>query len=238
VLPALDEAREEIEHLRGRAQAKLHVASGDLWGLVILPGAIQRFAAMHPEVVVHIDITDDGTRFEGLSNGVYDLVFGTLTEKYQSVMQVAFEPMVRQGTFIYCDRRHPLAGRTASVDELLHQRWISPGYDDDAGPGKLARHIRTFSVRVNSVMHALLLLRGSSLLLAASSGFVSLFREFGLATVDSDEPSRIHESGALYRPHALDKVLVDDFVRAAREEAGLREMPLWKSDALGTSSGR
>src|SRR5690349_21149934 len=56
VLPALDEAREEIEHLRGRALAKIHVASGDLWGLVILPGVIKQFAQTHPDVVVHIDI--------------------------------------------------------------------------------------------------------------------------------------------------------------------------------------
>ncbi|MFO1146738.1 MAG: LysR family transcriptional regulator [Alsobacter sp.] len=232
VLPALDEAREEIEHLRGRAQAKLHVASGDLWGLVILPGALRRFASMHPSVSVHIDITDDGTRFEGLGNGVYDIVFGRLSEKYQSVMQVAFEPIVRQGTYIYCDREHPLAGRTAAVDELLRERWISPGYDDDAGPGKLAGHVRTFSVRVNTVMHALLVLRHSSLLMAASSGFVSLFREFGITTVNSEEPSRIQESGALYRPSALDKALVEDFVRAARDEAALLKMPTWTAGAV------
>ena len=48
VLPAFDEAREEIEHLRGRALAKLHVASGDLWGFVILPGVNQQFAALIP----------------------------------------------------------------------------------------------------------------------------------------------------------------------------------------------
>ncbi|MCS6758000.1 MAG: LysR family transcriptional regulator [Candidatus Devosia euplotis] len=32
ILPALDEAREEIEQLQGRAKAAIRVASGDLWG--------------------------------------------------------------------------------------------------------------------------------------------------------------------------------------------------------------
>src|SRR3954463_10591998 len=32
VLPALDEARDEIDHLRGRAKAVIRIATGDLWG--------------------------------------------------------------------------------------------------------------------------------------------------------------------------------------------------------------
>lgn len=41
ILPALDEAKEEIEHLQGRAKAVIRIATGDLWGLVILPGIIK-----------------------------------------------------------------------------------------------------------------------------------------------------------------------------------------------------
>lgn len=228
VLPALDEAREEIEHLQGRAKAAIHLATGDLWGLVILPEVIQSFAHAHPDVVVHVDITDDGTRFEGLRNGIYDLVFGTFSYKYEAVMQVEFEAMVRQATYVYCDQHHPLAaGGPASLDDLLGQRWISPGYDDDTGPGKLGRHARDFAVRVDTMMHALLLMRNSPLVMAASSGFVSLFRQFGIANIDIEDPGLVQESGAIYPARALEKPLVRDFLRKVRERATELRLPDW-----------
>ena len=69
VLPALDEAREEIEHLQGRAKAAIRIATGDLWGLVILPTITRQFALAHPDVVVHVEIADEGTRLQGLRDG-------------------------------------------------------------------------------------------------------------------------------------------------------------------------
>lgn len=225
VLPALDEAREEIEHLQGRAKAALHIATGDLWGLVILPDVIRDFAKTHPDVVVHLSITDDGTRFEGLRNGVYDLVFGTLSYKYETVMQADFEAMVGQATYVYCDARHPLAASAPDLDTLLAQRWISPGYDDDAGPGKIGRHTRDFAVRVDTMMHALLLMRGSDLMLAASSGFVTLFREFGIVTVDPGDAGLTQESGAIYTKRSLEKPPVRDLLRRVREHVSRLELP-------------
>jgi DNA-binding transcriptional LysR family regulator len=228
VLPALDEAREEIEHLQGRAKAVLHIATGDLWGLVILPEVIRGFAQTHPDVVVHLSITNDGTRFEGLRNGVYDLVFGTLSYKYEAVMQAEFEALVRQATYVYCDARHPLAaGAAPDLETLLAQRWISPGYDDDAGPGKIGRHTRDFAVRVDTMMHALLLMRGSDLMIAASSGFVSLFREFGIVSLDLGDGGQTQESGAIYLKHALEKPLVRDMLRRVRDHAGTLQLPAW-----------
>jgi DNA-binding transcriptional LysR family regulator len=227
VLPALDEAREEIEHLQGRAKASIHIATGDLWGLVILPEVMKGFARDHPNVVVHVDITDDGTRFEGLRNGVYDLVFGTMSFKYEAVMPVEFESMVRQATSVYCDASHPLAGGgLVSVEDLLAQRWISPGYDDDRGPGKLARFDRDFAMRVDKVMHAVLLMQNSSLFLAASSGFVSLFKRFGIVSVEIEDQGPVSESGAIYLPRALEKPLVRDFLRRAHERVSELELPI------------
>ncbi len=228
VLPALEEAREEIEHLQGRAKAALHIATGDLWGLVILPEVIRGFAQSHPEVVVHITIADDGTRFEGLRNGVYDLVFGTLSYKYEAVMQVEFEAMVRQATYVYCDARQARAiGNAPDLDMLLAQRWISPGYDDDAGPGRIGGHPRDFAVRVDTMMHALMLMQGSPLLMAASSGFVSLFAQFGVVHLELDDRPTPQESGAIYTERSLQKPLVREFLRLARERAAHLPLPTW-----------
>ncbi len=226
ILPALDEAREEIEQLQGRAKAAIRIAAGDLWGLVILPGVTREFAKAHPDIVVHVEIADEGTRLEGLRNGVYDLVFGTLSANYGPVVEVEFEPMVRQATFVYCDKGHPLArGRAAGLDDLLAQRWISPGYDDDAGPGKLGRHARDFVARVDTMMNALLLLRGSPFVMSASSGFLSLFGEFGIVSIDIDDPGEVHQSGAIYPARSLDRGIVRDFLRRAREHARRVDLP-------------
>ena len=227
ILPALDEAREEIEHLQGRAKASLRLATGDLWGLVILPEVINDFVQAPPDVVVHTTITDDGTRFEGLRNGIYDIVFGRLSHKYQAVLHPEFEPMMRQATYVYCDARHPLAGTAPDLETLLAQRWISPGYDDDAGPGRIGGHPRDFAVRVENVMHALMLIQGSPLIMAASSGFVDLFRQSGVVHLELDDAPRPQESGAIYTERALQKPLVREFLRRARTRASHLDLPSW-----------
>lgn len=227
ILPALDEARDEIDHLRGRAKAVIRIATGDLWGLVILPRIIQEFSKSHPDVLVEVKIADDGSRFEGLRRGVYDLVFGTLSYKYEAVMQVEFETLVRQGTFVYCDRNHRLATSVdVGVDALLEQRWISPGYGDDDGPNMLKTFVRNFAVRADSMPQALLVLRGSSYLMAASSGFRDLFNALGIVDINVGDPGGIQASGAIYAPAAAEKSVVRDFLRLVRAEVGLLKLPV------------
>lgn len=65
-------------------------------------------------------------------------------------------------------------------------------------------------------MHALLLLQNSQLVMAASSGFVSLFERFGITTINIDGPGLVHESGAIYMTRALEKPLVRGFLRRVR----------------------
>jgi DNA-binding transcriptional LysR family regulator len=227
ILPALDEARDEIEHLQGRAKAVIRIAAGDLWGLVILPRVIQEFSKTHPDVLVEVKIADDGSRFEGLRRGVYDLVFGTLSYKYQAVMQVEFETFVRQGTFVYCDQNHKLANSSSiNAVELLEQRWISPGYGDDDGPNVLKTFVRDFAVRVDSMPQALLVLRGSTYVMAASSGFRDLFRTLGIVTIDVGDHGGVQASGAIYVPAAAEKSVVRDFLRLVRAETGLLKLPV------------
>ena len=237
VLPALDEAREEIEHLQGRAKAAIRIATGDLWGLVILPTITRQFALAHPDVVVHVEIADEGTRLQGLRDGVYDLVFGTMSSRYDPVVQVEFAPMIRQATYIYCDRNHPLAGSAvAGLDVLLQQKWISPGYDDDTGPAPVARHPLDFAVRVDTMMNALLLLRNSPFLMAASSGFVALFDDFGISRINTGDIGPGDESGAIYPPRSLERSIVRDFLRRAREHSRQITLPRMPSADGGCSS--
>ena len=228
IIPALDEAREEIEQLQGRSKAAIRICTGDLWGLVILPPVIRTFAQTHPDVVVHVEIAEEGERLEGLRNGAYDLVFGTMSSRYSAVVDIAFEVMTRQATYVYCDRAHPLAGhRVVQVEDLLRHRWISPGYDDAAGPGPLARHQRDFAIRVDTMLNALVLLRDSTMLMSASSGFRALFRQFNITAVQIKDPGPGIESGPIYPAPAADNPIIREFLRSARERAHTLALPSW-----------
>jgi len=227
ILPALAEVREEIEHLQGRAKAVIRLATGDLWGLVILPEIIRTFSESHPDVVVQLTIADDGTRFEGLRQGIYDLVFGTLSYKYEAVMQVEFETFVRQATYVYCDASHRLAkAHDVTVEMLLEERWLSPGYGDEDGPGQLTSRPRDFAVRVESMTQAVFLLRESPFVMAASTGFEQLFTRLGIARIAFPEHGGIQASGAIYTAAASGKPAVRDFLRLVRASVGAFDLPV------------
>lgn len=217
ILPALDQAREEIEQLQGRTKAAIRIGAGDLWGLTILPKVIREFAVIHPDVVVHMAIADEATRLEGLRTGAFDLVFGTLSTRYGAPLDVEFETMIRQGTLVYCDQQHPLARRDAvAIEDLFEYRWISPGYDDAADTGLLGRQQRELAVRADTVMSALLLLKGSNFLMSASSGFSGLFHDFGVIAIPMDDLGPGSPSGAIYAPRVLENEIVAAFLDAAR----------------------
>jgi DNA-binding transcriptional LysR family regulator len=223
ILPALDQVREEIEQLQGRTRAAIRIGAGDLWGLAILPDVVRRFAHSHPDVVVHMTIADEAKRLEGLWNGTFDLVFGTLSTRYGVALDVEFEAMTRQGTSVYCDHNHPLATREAvTTEDLLGYRWINPGYDDAADPAPLGREQRDVAVRADTTMNALLLLKRSNFLMSASSGFKQLFRQFGAIELQTGDLRPGTESGAIYPARSGTKAGVAEFLQVARSQLGLQ----------------
>ena len=77
------------------------------------------------------------------------------------------------------------------------------------------------------MMHALMLMQGSPLVMAASSGFVSLFAQFGIVHLELDDRPNPQESGAIYTERSLQKPLVREFLRRARERAAHLDLPTW-----------
>lgn len=225
-LRALDEAQEEISMLQGSAKVTLNIAAGDLWGLVILPDIIRRFAEAHGDVLVRLDVIEDDTRFEALRNGIYDLVFGTpVTE--QAMAPMRFVPLVRQGTFIYCDAAHPLAGTDVREPaEYAGYSWVSHGFVEGARASRRGAP-RDYAVRADTMMHALMLMRGSRLLTSASSGFAALFKQFGVVSICVDPASGVVESGAIYSDQTLERIAVREFLRLTRQQVGQLSMPIW-----------
>lgn len=141
-------------------------------------------------------------------------------------MQVEFQPLVRQATFIYCDQNHPLRqSKQVDIAELVACRWISPGYEDDVGPGSLGRLSRDFAARVDTMMNALLLLRHSPFLMSASSGFQSLLRSFGIEALAIEDPGQADDSGVIYPARSLDRPAVRDFLQLAQQTVSKLRLP-------------
>ncbi|MEF2072674.1 LysR family transcriptional regulator [Consotaella aegiceratis] len=226
-LRALEEAREEISLLQGSAKVTLNIAAGDLWGLVILPNVINRFAETHADVLVRLDVIEDRTRYEGLRNGIYDIVFGTPLPNYEAMAPMQFEPLVRQGTYVYCDATHPLASQPdPGPNDYARFSWVSHGFVEEtrASHGDTQRD---YAVRADTMMHALVLMRGSRLLTSASSGFAPLFRQFGVVSIGVDEAAGVVLSGPAYPDNQIERTAMRDFLSLTRQQVEQLALPDW-----------
>jgi DNA-binding transcriptional LysR family regulator len=223
ILPAIEEARDEIRQLQGKSRAILRIGAGDLWGLVILPQVTRRFAETHGNALVHVEIVDQAKRLQGVRDGIYELAFGTFAGGQDSNSSLHFEPMVSQGTSLYADAGHALVGKAGVLaSALMNHRWINPGYEDDGGPIYPGAPPRDFAARVDTVMHAVQLLRTSPFLMSASSGFERLFSDLGIRAIDVEDhagTSGARASGAAYPVRTLKKPMLRDFLRLARQRA-------------------
>jgi DNA-binding transcriptional LysR family regulator len=221
ILPTIEEARDEIRQLQGKSRAIVRIAAGDLWGLVILPQVTRLFAETHGNALVHVEIVDEAERLRGVRDGVYELAFGTFAGGQENSSSLQFEPMVSQGTSVYADANHALAGRaTVQASDLWNYRWINPGYEDDGGLNYPGAPPRDFAARVDTVMHAVQLLRTSPFLMSASSGFERLFADLGIRAIDVRDNARMsveRASGAAYPVRALERPMLRDFLRLARQ---------------------
>ncbi|MDA9160076.1 LysR family transcriptional regulator [Rhodobacteraceae bacterium] len=215
---ALDEAQEEIDLLKGCAKASIRIATGDLWGLVILPEVIRRFHRVQPDVMVNVSVVDDTSRHEGLRNGIFDIVFGTPWPKYTGMFTPEFEPLVRQGAYVYCHESHDLAGqKNVQEEDMVGCHWISFGFDEDRVVRRPSVSRRDYAVRADMLMHAVPILQGSSMLVSASSGFQSFLGTFGIVRIGVDAHGLVSASGPIYGPRALDKHDVRNFLKVTRE---------------------
>ena len=78
---------------------------------------------------------------------------------------------------------------------------------------------------------ALLVLRGSQYVMAASSGFRDLFKTLGVVKLDVGDHGTIQASGAIFVSAAAEKSAVRDFMRLVRAEVGLLELPVLEQSA-------
>ena len=116
-------AREEIEQIGGSRGGSVAFGIGAVSAPIIVPAAMERFRADHPEVRISI--------MEGLPHMLVPLVRdetldfaigGRLSGQLDPALR--FTPLVHSPRAVVARRGHPLAG-ASSVDELLDAEWLS-----------------------------------------------------------------------------------------------------------------
>lgn len=219
ILNEYDRANEEIRQLQGSGKVSLRIAAGDLWGYVHLPPAVREYSDRYPDILVDVEIVSHANRLDGLRNGTYDLVFGIIDPAVEALYSMTFLKLKKEGFHIYGDRGHPLCSLTrVRKGDLAKHRWINHqfefGLNDDAGEG----HQRDYAVKANTLLSAIQVMRGSELLISASSGFDELFETFGMAAICNDTTRQVLDSGAIFWGDLQEKPVLRHFVEAVKRQ--------------------
>ncbi len=212
-----DRANEEIALLKGRNSVSLRIAAGDLWGYLLLPPVIQKYLGQHRNVVIHLEIVDHAKRLDGLRNGTYDVVFGIIDPSIESFLALNFIQMAAEGFSVYADKDHPLANRPSLREaDLSTFPWVNHKfefgtYDNGAIPDR-----RDYALKVNTLLNTLQIIRGTELLISASSGFADMFSTYGLTKICNDTNRPVLQSGAIHWGSLDEKPHIRKFVNMAK----------------------
>lgn len=199
IINNFDRAAEEIEELQGSGKSSLRIAAGDLWGYVHLPSIIREFAKLYPDVLINIDIVSHANRLDGLRNGTYDLAFGIIDPSVEALYSLTFLKFKKEGFRIYADESHPLHKLDpVTQQDLRSYRWVNHrfefGLQDETGQGEA----RDYAIKANTLLNTVRMIKGSELLISATSGFDDLFKNFQLAPICDDTSRRVMDSGAIF----------------------------------------
>jgi LysR family transcriptional regulator of gallate degradation len=125
---ALNELRHietDITALRGALQGVVHVGALPLGRTRILPEAIVRMVAEHPEIQVITNESPFDLLATELRAGDVDFIFGALrSEAYAS--DLTGEALLTEDMVVLARRDHPLYSKTALHDELSSAQWVLP----------------------------------------------------------------------------------------------------------------
>lgn len=219
ILNQYERASEEIAYLKGHSKRSLRIAAGDLWGYVHLPSIVRKFLMEEQNYLIDIEIVDHAKRLDGLRNGTYDLVFGIIDSAIESFFSLKFIKLSAEGFCIYGDESHPLAGRAAVSDaELAEYSWVNHKFEFGLYEESAIQNIRDYTLKVNTLLNTVQAIRGTELLISASSGLESLFETFSLVKISVDNTRPVLPSGVLHWDNLDDKPDLKKFVAATLEQ--------------------
>jgi DNA-binding transcriptional LysR family regulator len=107
----LEDVAEEDETLRGA----LEIGASTGPGGTVVPVLLCEFQREHPEVVVHLEVSDTQTVVDRVADREIELGVVGAARRHRSV---EYEPFFRDEVVLVCPPDHRFAGRAVSLDEL------------------------------------------------------------------------------------------------------------------------
>jgi DNA-binding transcriptional LysR family regulator len=131
VLDRLDAAQRELQGLSSVAAGRLRVGAFPTAAAALLPRALARFGAAHPDLDVALREGTTPSQLRRVRSGSADIaVVGMLSGQPFDKAGIALEPLVDDSLLLAVGASHPLARRrTVDVDALADERWIAASID-------------------------------------------------------------------------------------------------------------
>lgn len=133
LLARVEEAEAELQARTGAVTGRLRIASLQTPMLSLVPPAVQRLTAEHPQLRVEITEKEPEQALPALALGAFDLV---VAEEYDDAPRPRYpgldrEELCRDHMVLVLPREHRLASGGGPVDltELAGEAWLSPHSD-------------------------------------------------------------------------------------------------------------
>lgn len=163
MLATLDHARDEINALSEGTTGKVVIGALLVSAPVLVPRAVARFKARHPNITVLVREGTPGTLLPALRRAEFDLVVGRLSGEIPAE-GLDFEALYNEPMLAVVRARHPLAKRrTLRLAQLANAQWILPTPESpfrrrlvaafqQAGVAPPRRIVESLSMLVNRVL--------------------------------------------------------------------------------------
>lgn len=134
VLSLTDEARNELDAMRGARRGRLRIGAITTAMREIVPTAIKRFLIAQPEVDVSLNEELSSALYVALLNGAIDIAVMTRPKEISD--EIEFLNLLEIPVDIVADRNHDLVKRSkVSLTDLTEFRWVIPARPE---PDRLA----------------------------------------------------------------------------------------------------
>ena len=220
VLSLTDEARTEIEAMRGAQRGHLRVGSMTTMVSTVLPIAARSFLAQHPEVRLTLNEELSPALQQQLLSGAIDVALMSRPRDFPDE-ELDYRELVRVPINIVADREHPLAGRAGlGLEDLVGWGWILPARPDPDrtaldGLFSAARLPLPSAICETTSSTFQVTMQAGSLWLSYLTSSSSFLRnpQSRLVPLALDAPIWTRSIGIAHRRHRLRRPLIDSFVR-------------------------
>lgn len=134
VLSLTEEARTELDAMRGASRGRLRIGAITTAMREIVPAAIKRFLLAQPEVDVSLNEELSSALYAALLNGAIDIA--VMTRPKEISEEIEFVNLLEIPVDIVADRDHELVGMPkVTLADLTQYRWVIPARPE---PDRLA----------------------------------------------------------------------------------------------------